>query len=308
MEYKSRTLILDNFRSVLKDFSVDIQDVVRSAILDGVDIASYVNLCKNNPYKLDQIRMAMKESIPSVLYDSLSGEQLYIIRQLKVNKYNIDPIVSQVKSGKLAGCYLDFLISWVTKHVDISGIKISLIPKSMLEIFDMHLCQGRNMKPFNNGKVYSKDYILYCLSIQEGGKNIDRFVKEDWDEQLLAQLSVYAGNTPDAVWNSVMSVVTNDTGLERTDLLFSVARIGIPLDKITAVSKKDGSPVYDNESIQVIIDASTQGFDYRKFMSPELSAVQRRAKLDEMKMNRGKKVGGVLRRGSTPKLSEGGEN
>ena len=34
MKYKGIILILDNFRSVLKEYSVDIQDVVRSAILD----------------------------------------------------------------------------------------------------------------------------------------------------------------------------------------------------------------------------------------------------------------------------------
>ena len=36
MKYKGTTLVLDNFRTVLKDFSVDVQDVVRSALLDNV--------------------------------------------------------------------------------------------------------------------------------------------------------------------------------------------------------------------------------------------------------------------------------
>lgn len=304
MEFKSQHLILDNFRTVLSDFSVDIQDVVRSAILDGVDISSYIIQCKDTPYKLDQIRLAMKESVSKVLYESLSGEQLYIIRQLKSNNYNIEPIISQVKIGKLSGCYLDFLISWVTKHVDISGIKISLIPKSMLEIFDMHMCQGRDMRPFNNGKVYSKDYILYCLSIQESGKSIDRFVKEEWNENLLAKISSYAGNTPKDVWDAFISSISKDTDCSRADAMISAAKAGLPMKELSAISKETGEPVYDTISIVTIVEAATQGFDYSKLMPKELSTDQRVSKLGEMQMNRGKKVGGVLRRRNMVKSLE----
>ena len=304
MEFKSQHLILDNFRTVLSDFSVDIQDVVRSAILDGVDISSYIVQCKDTPYKLDQIRLAMKESVSKVLYESLSGEQLYIIRQLKSNNYNIEPIITQVKIGKLSGCYLDFLISWVTKQVDISGIKICLIPKSMLEIFDMHMCQGRDMRPFNNGKVYSKDYILYCLSIQESGKSIDRFVKEEWDESLLAKISSYAGNTHKDVWDAFISSISKDTDCSRADAMISAAKAGLPMRELSAISKETGEPVYDTISIVTIVEAATQGFDYSKLMPKELSTDQRVSKLGEMQMNRGKKVGGVLRRRNMVKSLE----
>lgn len=290
MNYNGVNLVLDNFRGVLSEYDVDVQDVVRSAILDGVDLEVYIEKWKSDPYKLDQIRLSLKEGVPQVLYDTLSGEQLYIIRKLRVNNYNIEPIISQVKSGKLSGCYMDYLISWVTKGIDISGIKVSVIPKKMLEIFDMHLSQGRDMRPFNNGRIYTREYVLYCVTIQEKGKDISRFVNENWSEPVLSYLSGVVGTTSEKIWSSVLSVVNSETSLERVKLLFKAAKMKLPVEDI-------GKDIYDNNSISFIIEASKNNFDYRVLMNVSLSSDERRAKLDEMKMNRGRKVGGVLRRG-----------
>lgn len=294
MKYKGKLLILDNFRSVLSEYEVDVQDVVRSAILDGLDVLDYIEVCRENAYKLDQIRLSMKEDIPDVLFNSMSGEQLYIIRKLKSKNYNIEPIITQVKVGRLSGCYLDFLISWVTKGIDITGLKISTIPKKMLEIFDMHLCQGRDMRPFNNGKIYSKEYILYCMSIQEKGRDITRFANEDWPLDVLSYLSSIVGNVSEGVWNSVMSVVTRNTELARVKLMFNAANLKLPVDQLGRSTY--GHDLYDDESIEVIIEAAKGKFDYKSLMAGGLTAEERLAKLDEMKMNRGKKVGGILRR------------
>lgn len=60
MEYRNQVLLLDNFRSILSSFSLDVQDVVRSAILDGVDLNPYIERFREDPYKLDQIRLGLK--------------------------------------------------------------------------------------------------------------------------------------------------------------------------------------------------------------------------------------------------------
>lgn len=295
MLYNGRNLVMDNFRSLLSDFEVDVQDVVRSAILDGVELAPYMEKCRTDSYKLDQIRLSIKEGVPEVLYDTLSGEQIYIIRQLLKNNYNVAPIISQITAGKLSGCYLDYMISWVTKGIDISELKISLIPKKMLEVFNMHLSQGRDMRPFNNGRIYSKEYVLYCMSIQEKGRDINRFANEQWSEDVLSYLANIVGNTSDKVWGSVMSVVKCHTELDRVKLLFKAAKHKLPVEELGKHTY--GADVYDNESISIIIDAAKGGFDFKLLMAGGLTADERRAKLDEMKMNRGRKVGGVLRRG-----------
>ena len=43
MYFKGKKLLLDNFRDVLKNYSLDIQDVVRSCILDDIDVEKYIN-------------------------------------------------------------------------------------------------------------------------------------------------------------------------------------------------------------------------------------------------------------------------
>ena len=300
MKYRGSNLILDNFRSVMGDYDVDIQDVVRSAILDGVDISDYIESCKEEPYKLDQIRLSIKEDVPAVLFSSLNGEQLYIIRKLRAKNYNIEPIISQITSGRLSECYLDFLISWVTKGVDVSGIKLSLIPKKMLEVFDMHLCQGRDMRPFNNGKVYSKEYVLYCMSIQERGKDITRFATEDWSLEVLSDLAGVVSSVSDKVWQSVISVLTPKDSRNRVALMFRAAKYKLPINQLGMFGSSLGTvrlPVYDDESVATIIEAAKGGFDWKSLMQESLSADERRARLDEMKMHRGRKVGGVLRKG-----------
>lgn len=50
LNFKGTNLILDNFRTVLRDYSIDVQDVVRSAILDDVDVADYIEICKYCPH------------------------------------------------------------------------------------------------------------------------------------------------------------------------------------------------------------------------------------------------------------------
>ena len=295
MECNGTVLILDNFRSVLSGYDVDIQDVVRSAILDGVDISEYIESCRDNAYKLDQIRLSLKEGITTSIFGSVNGEQLFVIRKMKSKNYKVEPVISQITSGKLQEDYLNYLLSWVTKGVDVSGIKLSLIPRKMLEIFDIYLCQGRDMRPFNNGRIYSKEYVLYCMSIQEKGRDISGFASEQWSDSVLSYLADTASNTPDRVWSSVMSVVKYHTDLDRVKLLFKAAKHKLPVEDLG--KSIHGEDAYDNESIAIIIEAAKGGFDYKSLMSAGLDSDERRAKLDEMKMNRGRKVGGVLRRG-----------
>ena len=101
MIYENDKLILDNFRTVLKDYSVDVQDVVRSAILDGVDITKYIESCKNNAYRLDQIRLGMKENLEEIFLNIKNGDSIYKIRKLKERGVSLSGIQSQIRQGVL---------------------------------------------------------------------------------------------------------------------------------------------------------------------------------------------------------------
>lgn len=50
-------LTLDNYAQYLQNYSIDIKDEVRNALLDGIDLIPYVKMCKNDPFRLQQIRL-----------------------------------------------------------------------------------------------------------------------------------------------------------------------------------------------------------------------------------------------------------
>ena len=294
MVYKGSVLILDNFRSVLSDYDIDIQDVVRSAILDGIDLSEYIESCKNDAYRLDQVRLAMKTGVPEGLVKNLSAQQLFAVRKMTEKGHGTEVIEAQVASGRLAGCYMDYLISWVSNGVDLTGIKISLIPKKMLEIFDMYLRQGRDMRVFNNGRSYSKDYILYCMTIQKAGKSVERFAQEEWSEDLLSHLAVVSSSVSSKVWAGVMSVLSPTDSRLKASLLVDLIKKGV-----FAGLKDSDVCAFDVPSLSALQEAVKLGFNYKPLLECSLSSTQRQAMVDEMKMNRGKKVGGVLRHGSS---------
>ena len=173
MKYKNTELLLDNFRQVLKDFSVDVQDVVRSAILDGVDISQYINVCKNNPLRLDQIRLGLKEGIDKIFFSITSGECIYKIRKLDSQLLNI--VSSKMCKESLSGESLGKLIDWATAGYDLYDITISIIPKTLYEVFEQGFQKGFDMRIFNNGRNYTADYIRYCLVMISNGRDVTPF-------------------------------------------------------------------------------------------------------------------------------------
>lgn len=179
MKYKGTTLVLDNFRSVLKDFSVDVQDVVRSALLDNVSIEKYLDSCRNNPYRLDQIRLGMKEGIDEGYFQYSSGEVIRGIRGLLKKDVNLSPL-KKYRSGALSDkCFL-YLIYWCKDGFNVSNLNLSIIPDYLLEFFDFGVRHDIDMKPFNNGYQYSINLVDYLVKIVENGCPIDKYSKGDW--------------------------------------------------------------------------------------------------------------------------------
>lgn len=300
MEYRGTLLVLDNFRSVLADFDLDLQDVVRSSILDGVDVSEYIDRCRLDARRLDQIRLAMKQGLPSALINALTGDQLYAVRQMYQKGYNIDVITTQISSGRLSGSHLDYLVKWVVRGVDLSGVKLSLIPKSMLEIYDMHLCRdaGFDLASFANGKVFSKDYILYCVSIQAFGKPVKVFADCEWDSELLSYLSIVAQSTSSSMWDLIIRSTHPYSSKSRAQVIVELARKGVLTESNSSLI-----PLLDDESLSVIAEAAKLGYPYKTLMDTKMDITRRKSLLEEWKMNSGKKVGGTLRRGKHPSNS-----
>lgn len=289
MKYNSTFLILDNFRSVLSGFSIDLQDVVRSAILDGVDLEPWIDACKDQPYKLDQIRLSLKEGMDSdVIFNGLTGAQLYSLRGLRAAGYSVDYIETQLKDNRLVGEYLDYLLQWLSKGYNISSLKVSIIPKSMLKIFDTCLSKGFNVLPFNNGKEYSAEYINYCFLISKSGKPYERFAEEDWNINVLKSVMAPMSRKLSRVnWVTLMGVVDKDMPADKVSALANMVQGGLPLAgvNIAALSAED---------LNLALKAFTGGYSYKTLLADDLTTDERAAMLREMQAKRGAQVGGRL--------------
>lgn len=293
MEYRGKTLLLDNFRTVLKDYSLDVQDVVRSAILDGVDISEYIGACRRSAYRLDQIRLGIKESLPSIFYSIKNGEILYRIRQLRNGGKDVLCLGNALKKGTGGEESLLLLISWVEKEYDIDNIDVSIIPQNMIKSFEYGLQKGFDMKPFNDGRFYPSDYVRACLAIQANGRDIKPFVcKELWETEVLKYLTGYSQSFNEKQWVTLMSCLSSDVELSKVKALIACISNGV---SCVELKKSEWSA----KSIETVLQARNEGLDYNKVISagPDTDSVS--AKYNELALlkTKEKRVGGVLRKG-----------
>ena len=211
MKYCEEVLKMDNFREVLKDFSIDIQDVVRSAILDDIDITGYLRECMDDPYRLDQIRLCMKEGLGESVVAYRSGDEIYAIRSLNRKGVDVSPLLKYnstnlSKQGfmKLKGLLEDGFGNACLE------VDFSIIPNSLLEYFDYAIRHGVDMKKYNNGKQYGSKYLSYCIEIEEAGKPVERFLENTWDVKSLREMWKVACSRSVDFYNKLLNMVFDD--------------------------------------------------------------------------------------------------
>lgn len=291
MKFKGNELILDNFRSVLSDYSVDVQDVVRSAILDGVDISAYIPVCKNNPLRLDQIRLGIKEGIDEVFLSVKSGECLYKIR--KLDSRSLDLVSQKIEKNSLSGDSLEKLIDWVLKGYNIQGINVSIIPKSLYEVFEQGFQRGFDMSIFNDGRLYNQEYLKYCLVILSNGKDITPFVGNNsdlWSMDCIKLLASFSRVNSIEKWHKLISVISPDVKTDTLKSLISCVKTGIDIKKLV-----DNN--WSSACIEYLLKAYESKYDYTKLIDIGPDEVLLSSTLNQMMLNKSKRVSGRLRKG-----------
>lgn len=295
MKYNGVEMILDNFRSLLFDMSVDVQDVVRSAILDGIDISEYIVPCKDNPYKLDQIRLAKKEELPEGLIGSTSGEMLYQLRRLRQRGVDLSGVEYQLENGSLSDEYMEYMLNWVSDGINLHGLNIAIIPKNLLETFDYGMRSGFNMTPFNTGYSYSPEYIKLCLMILKNGKDVSVFLKGDYDLEVLRTLSGIS-KIANQRWNMLINNIDSGISKDRLDRLIPFIKSGVSIVKLQ--EKNKGKYIYDCECLEVVYKAYLSKLDYKKLMSETYDARKMQELVAEMELAKRSNPSIRLRRNS----------
>lgn len=287
MKFKGKDLILDNFRQVLSEYTVDVQDVVRSAILDNVDITKYID--SSSPYKLDQIRLAMKEGLNSTFY-SVSGEMLYQIRRMAKEGLNLQPLEKQLKSN-LSEEHTEYVVKWVLEGVNFSKINIALVPKRLLAIYDRGLRAGVDMSKFSKiQKLVSPKYIDACVTLERAGKNTDFLCKVVWSTDVVEYLQKQADISKQN-WKCIENNIFPFDPIDRVSLLVSMIRNNIDISKMQVTEGKDY--IYNVECLQLILEGYRENIDIEKLME-KTDPEEMESVLAELKLKKEIKVSGRL--------------
>lgn len=293
MNYKGETVLLDNFRTLFYDYSIDIQDIIRSAILDDVDILDYIDICKDNPYKLDQIRLSKKENLSNELYKISSGDILYRIRKLNQRGINLSYIERQLSLGSLSEEYIQYMLTWVAEGINVSNLNISIIPRDLLDTFDYGLRSGFSMKEFNNGIVYSPEYIKLCLKILKDNKSISFLLDGDFSIEVVRALAC-SSKMEGKKWKELVHNISSDINEERVVILIKLVNLGILLKDLQKKTKS-GSYVYSYDCLDIVYMACMRKLNYKVLIEKTTDPLKMRSMVEEMELEVNREKGVRLR-------------
>lgn len=263
MSWKGKLVVLDNFRKVFGNYSVDVQDIVRSAVCDGVDISKYVDVCKDNPFRLDQIRLGIKEGLPDAVF-SLNGDAIYKVRGLRKSG-GFNEIVKQLESGSLSDEHIAHLLQWVSDGRNIHGIELVTVPKNLLSEYDIGLSYGVDMSEFN-GFTRSPEYLKRLVVIRKNNRPVGKFLKDGWS---IAVLSVVSRNSNNYLgwYEDFVKCITTDMEYEVVEDISTLymymskmnSRNQLNIEEVRVVSK-------NKDYLKVVLEAAKSGMNLRDFI------------------------------------------
>lgn len=267
MKFKNKVVNIDNYKEVFSGYSKDCLEVIRSAILDATPIEPFIEKCKNNPYRLWQIKMGIDEYMPlNLLKYVTDGEILYRLRKVRQEGQslevfeNIDMLVDQE--------VLKLAIEWYEKGIDISKYNLSIIPKSSLRGFTWGISKGIDMTVFNVNHPLDSDEII-CLAkilVRDKNQDISKYVnKGKYPKSVLSKLSEMSKTIS---INDINPYVVTGITEGYLDCMINCLKVGIPLDK--AFISEDECYVLIPKEIDMAVALKRYGFPYEDMLSLDL--------------------------------------
>ena len=243
---------LNNYLDIFMDLSVDIKDEIRSAILDGTPISRYIKPCENDSYKLNQIRLALREYIPEKYINTrLSGECINLIRRCINEKVDI----TQLDRYLLPSVYLDSnyiknILHLIILGCDISKLDFNKVPKSNLKTICKGLSMGYPMWLVSDLDC-STSYMNSLYRAMSLGIDIHPFLNNNWSVEQLRCLCSLSKHI------SISDLLENVNYKFSTKHLYVISMCiekGYPYELLCA-KDDDGSPLFSSSQMHSLIDA-----------------------------------------------------
>lgn len=249
---------LENYSDLFKEYSLDIRDEVRSMLLDGLDLSEWVELCKNDPFRLMQVRLAVKEGLSSEFLAIPYGSALYGVRGLSSKGYDLSGLLPYIDSG-FSESQWSYIISWVKAGKLNADTHLERLPSSMWSYVDKGFACGLPMGVFMDGKVRSETFMYAMLVLMSKGYSTSKYLRGVWRDEVIEKLAEYSSRSWFVmVHDSVVPTISYSF----LDNLGKLAGKGIPLGKY--LQHLDGVYLYQDYHLSFIAKAAANNLDYSR--------------------------------------------
>ena len=292
--YKKQLLTLDNYNDILKKdgFPLDVLDEVRLALMDNIPLTSQDIISgKRNPYRLNQIRLALKEYVPQKLLYPRSGKVIFAIRELWRKRVNPDIILRSLSSHLPEETAL-LVCQLLSEGYDLSKYHFEDIPAKSLDVYEWGIRHGLPMEVFiGRQKVYTREYMLVCCKLISYNRDVEQFLSEDWDLEVLERLASIADK---AYYEMVVSYINKNATLAYLWAIIDCAANAPSLLPEVSKIDREGYPLYNDAQIACILKAYHAGLDYQSLCDSSLDISRLNDMYATMLFHKNDRIGGRL--------------
>ena len=282
-KYKNFNVTLENYKSIFSQCTPDILDEIRNAVLDDTQIANYIAICGLDSYKLNQIRLAIREFVPvKYINPKFTAKTIYNIRQAYQKKFNIDSlgeyIGSKTKNMLLDEKTFEKISDMVALGVDITKVNFLKVPEYLVDVYCKGLYQGYPMWLCITDRVVSESYIKLLMQGMRLDIDIHPFVDEEWTEN---QLRVIFANADKVDVELLLSYITPKFDADIISELIALMKDNIPISQLT-LTDEQGYPLYNEYQIIALGKAVEHNLDDLSVFNPKLSDTEMSERIAEL--------------------------
>lgn len=284
MYFKGSRVTLESISSQFRGYSLDIQDEVRSMVMDNLDLSKWIDVCKDNPYRLNQIRLGSKEGLDPRFFTILDGSVIYRIRSLAATGFNVGELLAYVGVGFTKEQWF-YIISWVESGLLDSRLALVRTPFSMWGFIDKGLRNNLPMWLFTSGKKYSDTFMHSVLTLMSNGQSAEKFLNYPWKDETLKLLAEFSYRR----WfNNIVGFVDYFIPYDFLVSVGELAKEGLIDKDLFEIGYDDDSGnyyLYQSYHLDAILRCVMQGYDYSKLKDYNLSGSEVDTILKEIELN-----------------------
>ena len=284
MYFKGSRVTLESLSSQFRGYSLDIQDEVRSMVMDNLDLSKWIDVCRDNPYRLNQIRLGSKEGLDPRFFTILDGSVIYRIRSLAATGFNVGELLAYVGVGFTKEQWF-YIISWAERGLLDSRLALVRTPFSMWGFIDKGLRNNLPMWLFTSGKKYSNTFMHSVLILMSNGQPGEKFLNSLWKDETLKLLAEFSYRR----WfNNIVGFVDYFIPYDFLVSVGELAKEGLIDEDLFEIGYDDDSGnyyLYQSYHLEAILRCVMQGYDYSKLKDYNLSGSEVDTILKEIELN-----------------------